>query len=437
MIKDAAEKHEGADSAGRKTYDIGRTRSGLRMGFTTGSCAAAAAKAAAQMFLSGEEIRQVRLMTPKGVELYLDVEDISRSPGSVRCGVRKYSGDDPDVTDGLLVCAEVGPGEPFAEEDDAVRIAGGPGVGRITRPGLEQAVGEAAVNKVPRRMIREAVREVCEKYGYKGSVQVTLTIPEGEETARKTFNPRLGIQGGLSILGTTGIVEPMSEKALTDTIYLEMKVLRDNGHRFCCVTPGNYGSDFIKNEMDMDLSLAVKCSNYIGETVDDASLLGMKGILLIGHVGKLVKLAAGVMNTHSRQADCRMEVLAAHAAMAGAGCGTVTQIMGCINTTEAVLILKERELLVPVMRTVMERIDEALRRRAGENLSVGAVMFSTEEGILGRTKGADSLLEQIRREHSETGCDAVKDKDRFQRKGPEKCVEDLQESGWDREIRNY
>ena len=409
MIKNAAEKHDGADSAGRKTYDIGRTRSGLRMGFTTGSCAAAAAKAAAQMLLSGEEIRQVRLMTPKGVELYLDVEDISRSPGSVRCGVRKYSGDDPDVTDGLLVCAEVEPGGQFSDEDNEVRIAGGPGVGRVTRPGLEQAVGDAAVNKVPRRMIREAVREVCEKYGYKGGVRVTLTIPGGEETAKKTFNPRLGIQGGLSILGTTGIVEPMSEKALTDTIYLEMKVLRDNGYHFGCVTPGNYGSDFLKNEMDMDLSLAVKCSNYIGETVDDASLLGMKGILRIGHVGKLIKLAAGVMNTHSRQADCRMEVLAAHAAMAGADRDTVTRLMGCTNTTEAVLILKERELLVPVMRTVMERIDEALRRRAGENLSVGAVMFSTEEGILGKTKEADALLEKIRREHLKVCGDTVKD----------------------------
>lgn len=392
-----------------ENYEIGRTRSGLRLGFTTGSCAAAAAKAGAQMLLSGDEVRQVRLMTPKGIELYLDVEDICRSPGSVRCGVRKYSGDDPDVTDGLLVCAEVELAGQFSDEENKIRISGGAGVGRITRPGLEQAVGEAAVNKIPRQMIREAVREVCEKYGYKGSVHVTLTIPDGERVAEKTFNPRLGIRGGLSILGTTGIVEPMSEKALTDTIYLEMKVLKENGHSFCFVTPGNYGSDFLKEEMGMDLSLAVKCSNYIGETVDDARLLGMKGILLVGHVGKLVKLAAGVMNTHSRQADCRMEVLAAHAAMAGADRDTVTQIMGCINTTEAVRILKERELLAQVMDTVMQRINEALRRRAGEELAVGAVMFSTEDGILGKTEEADALLEQIRRECSAACHDADKD----------------------------
>ena len=380
---------------GRKEYEIGRTRSGLRLGFTTGSCAAAAAKAGTQMLLSGDEVRQVRLMTPKGIELYLDVEEIRRSSGSVRCGVRKYSGDDPDVTDGLLICAEVKKEEPEApllaltgsEQEDRIRISGGEGVGRVTRPGLEQPVGEAAVNKIPRQMIREAVREICEKYGYSGGVHVTLTIPGGERVAEKTFNPRLGILGGLSILGTTGIVEPMSEKALTDTICLEMRVLKENGHDCCIVTPGNYGSDFLKEKMGMDLSLAVKCSNYIGEAIDDAAMLDMKGILLVGHVGKLVKLAAGVMNTHSRQADCRMEVLAAHAAMAGADRDTVTRIMGCINTTEAIRILKERELLVPVMGTVTERIREALRRRAGENLSVGAVMFSTEDGILGKTEG--------------------------------------------------
>ncbi len=422
MGKETAED-EGRTPGGRKEYEIGRTRSGLRLGFTTGSCAAAAAKAGTQMLLSGDEVRQVRLMTPKGIELYLDVEEIRRGPGSVRCGVRKYSGDDPDVTDGLLICAEVKKEEPEApllaltgsEQEDRIRISGGEGVGRVTRPGLEQPVGEAAVNKIPRQMIREAVREICEKYGYSGGVHVTLTIPGGERVAEKTFNPRLGILGGLSILGTTGIVEPMSEKALTDTICLEMRVLKENGHDCCIVTPGNYGSDFLKEKMGMDLSLAVKCSNYIGEAIDDAAMLDMKGILLVGHVGKLVKLAAGVMNTHSRQADCRMEVLAAHAAMAGADRDTVTRIMGCINTTEAIRILKERELLVPVMGTVTERIREALRRRAGENLSVGAVMFSTEDGILGKTEEADVLLEQIRRGRSETrqkACSETRQKTR-------------------------
>ncbi|HIX63073.1 MAG TPA: cobalt-precorrin-5B (C(1))-methyltransferase CbiD [Candidatus Mediterraneibacter colneyensis] len=377
--------------------DIGRTRSGLRYGWTTGSCAAAAAKAAAQMLFTGEEIRQVRLMTPKGISLWLDVESITRIPDRVRCAVRKYSGDDPDVTDGLLIFAEVEKKEGADLQEPRILLDGGAGVGRVTKPGLEQQIGEAAINKVPRRMITEEVEAVCREHGYSGEITVTISIPEGEETAKKTFNPRLGIMGGLSILGTSGIVEPMSEKALTDTIYLEMKIRRETGHPWCYVVPGNYGMDFLTEDLGVDPDLAVKCSNYVGEAIDDAKLLGMKGILLIGHVGKFVKLAAGVMNTHSRQADCRMEVLASHAAMAGAGTETVKRIMSCLNTTEAVQILKDEKLLDEVMDTVMERIGFYLTQRAGDGMEIGAVMFSGEEGILCQTPNAQKLFERIRR----------------------------------------
>ncbi len=391
--------------------DIGRDRSGLRLGYTTGSCAAAAAKAAAQMFLSGEQSDHIRLMTPKGIELYLDVENVRRTTAYAECAVRKFSGDDPDVTDGLLVFARVEKAEPVEApenkdadlrfEKDGVIIDGGAGVGRVTKPGLEQRVGQAAINKVPRRMIRDAVNEIRGKYGCTDRIRVTISIPEGRETAKKTFNPRLGIEGGLSVLGTSGIVEPMSEKALTDTIYLEMKMLRECGHQYCYVVPGNYGTDFLRESLQADPSLAVKCSNYVGETIDDARLLGMQGILLIGHVGKFVKLAAGVMNTHSRQADCRMEVFAAHAAMAGADRETVQKLMQCINTTEAIGILRQRGLLYQVMETVTERIEFYLGQRAGEELQIGAVLFSLEDGILGKTKKAEELLRRIRREQAE------------------------------------
>lgn len=391
--------------------DIGRDRSGLRLGYTTGSCAAAAAKAAAQMFLSGEQSDHIRLMTPKGIELYLDVENVRRTTAYAECAVRKFSGDDPDVTDGLLVFARVEKADPaegsekkeadLRFEKDGIIIDGGAGVGRVTRPGLEQRVGQAAINKVPRRMIRDAVNEIREKYGCTDRIRVTISIPEGGETAKKTFNPRLGIEGGLSVLGTSGIVEPMSEKALTDTIWLEMKMLRESGHQYCYVVPGNYGTDFLKETLGADPFLAVKCSNYVGETIDDARLLGMKGILLIGHVGKFIKLAAGVMNTHSRQADCRMEVFAAHAAMAGADRETVQRLMQCINTTEAIGILRRQRLLRQVMETVTERIEFYLGQRAGEKLRIGAVLFSLEDGILGRTEKAAELLERIRREQAE------------------------------------
>lgn len=363
----------------------------LRTGYTTGSCAAAAAKAAAYMLLSKEEIQQISLMTPKGTCLYLDVEELETGPDFVRCAVRKDSGDDPDVTDGILVYAKVS-----RCEGDVSSLDGGEGIGRVTKKGLEQPIGAAAINKVPRRMILEAVDSQRECFGYHGGLEILISIPRGKELAGKTFNPRLGIVGGISVLGTSGIVEPMSEKALTDTIFLEMKVLKEDGHDFCYIVPGNYGSDFLTETLGFDSKLAVKCSNYIGETIDDAVSLGMKGILFIGHVGKLIKLAAGVMNTHSRQADCRMEVFAAHAAMAGASTKTVTKLMDCFTTTEAVELLKKEGLIDAVMKSVLERIEFYLQNRAGNEVLAGAIVFSLEEGLLGSTSHVGKLMELIK-----------------------------------------
>ena len=363
----------------------------MRTGYTTGSCAAAAAKAAVCMLLSGEVIQQVRLMTPKGVELDLEVEQIERRQHGVRCAVRKDSGDDPDVTNGIYVYAEV-----RKEPEPGIYLDGGEGIGRITKKGLEQPVGAAAINRVPRQMILEAVKEQSIRYGYQGGLSVIISAPEGKKLAAKTFNPRLGIENGISILGTSGIVEPMSEKALTDTIFLEMKMLKENGIDRCCVVPGNYGRDFLAEQLGVDTDQAVKCSNYIGETIDAAVNLEMRSLLLIGHIGKLIKVAAGVMNTHSRQADCRMEVLAAYAAAEGASAECVQAILSCITTTEAQEVLKEKGILSGVMERVMELIDFHLRHRAGGSLQVEAIVFSTEDGILGKTKRAEALLKEIR-----------------------------------------
>ena len=305
--------------------------------------------------------------------------------------VEKYSGDDPDVTDGMKVYAKAEKIESFLKEEEAeercfeikdhIVLAGGEGIGRVTKAGLEQQTGFPAINKIPRRMIADAVDEECRQYKYGGKIKITLSIPGGEKIAKKTFNPRLGIVGGLSVLGTTGIVEPMSEKALTDTIWLEMKMLKETGYDRCYVVPGNYGMDFLREELGVDEEVTVKCSNYIGDTIDDAKLLGMKGILFIGHIGKFVKLAAGVMNTHSRQADCRMEVLAVHAALEGADSHTVRSVMDCVNTSEALRVLKECGLLEKVMESVMERIEFYLTNRAGEALDIAAVVFQMKKGF--------------------------------------------------------
>lgn len=388
------------------TSVVWKNQTKLRTGYTTGSCAAAAAKAAAHMLVYGEMIKEVSLVTPAGVQLYLEVEDIVKEDNYVSCAVRKDSGDDPDVTNGILVYAGVSfasenkkqISREIATEDEAgghVILEAGEGIGRVTQKGLEQNIGDPAINLVPRRMIREAVEEELQKAGTDRRIKVTIWVPEGAEIAKKTFNPKLGIEGGISILGTTGIVEPMSEKALTDTIFVEMKVRKENGMDYCYVVPGNYGSDFLHDTLGYQEDAAVKCSNYVGEVIDDAVRLQMKGILLVGHIGKFVKLAAGIMNTHSRQADGRMEILVAHAAMAGGSRELISQLMECITTTAALELLEKAGILKEVMSTVMVKIEEHLKHRAGDALEIGAVMFSKEMGILGRTSDADRLALEI------------------------------------------
>lgn len=376
------------------TSIVWRNQTKLRTGYTTGSCAAAAAKAATHMLVSGEVVGEVSLVTPAGIRLYLEVEDIVKENNYVSCAIRKDSGDDPDVTNGILVYARV----TFAQDDvvkSKVILEAGEGIGRVTQKGLEQSIGDPAINLVPRRMIREAVEEELQKAGIDCGVRVMIWVPDGAEIARKTFNPKLGIEGGISILGTTGIVEPMSEKALTDTIFVEMKVRRENGMDYCYVVPGNYGSDFLHDTLGYQEDAAVKCSNYVGEVIDDAVRLQMKGILLVGHIGKFIKLAAGIMNTHSRQADGRMEILAAHAAMAGGSRELIRQLMECITTTAALELLEKEGILKEVMSTVMIKIEEHLEHRAGDGLEIGAVMFSKEMGILGKTSDADRLAQKI------------------------------------------
>lgn len=284
----------------------------MRFGYTTGTCAAAASKAAAQMLLSGEEIREIPFLTPKGILLNLEIGHIEKGEDHVSCAVRKDAGDDPDMTDGLEIFSLV-----RKTGEAKIVLDGGPGVGRVTKKGLEQPVGNAAINKIPRSMILKAVEDVCSEYDYEGGLEIIISVPGGEEAAKKTFNPRLGIQGGISILGTSGIVEPMSESALIKTIEVEMRQRVENGSRFLLVTPGNYGSAYLKEHMDLPLEEAMKCSNYVGETIDMAVSMGVEGILFVSHIGKFVKVAAGIMNTHSRCADARAEVLASNAMRAG------------------------------------------------------------------------------------------------------------------------
>lgn len=363
----------------------------LRYGYTTGSCAAAAAKAAACMLLSKREILHVDLMTPKQIPLHLEVLDITRTEKTVSCAIQKDGGDDPDVTSGILIYAKV-----EKSSVPGIEIDGGPGVGRVTKPGLEQPVGAAAINKVPRRMIRENVEEVCRQLGYSGGLRVVITIPEGEALAAKTFNPRLGIVGGISVLGTSGIVEPMSEQALIETIRVEMKQKLTGGMEYLLVVPGNYGVDFLEQYgHGLCLEDAVKCSNFVGEALDAAVEFGAKGVLLIGHIGKFVKMAGGIMNTHSHNADARMELLTVHAALQGAPLWVLQNMMGSVTTDDALKHLKEAGLMEPVMERLMERMEFYVNQRVQNRLELGVITFSKVYGILGQTKQVPDLVKKM------------------------------------------
>lgn len=368
----------------------------LRYGYTTGSCAAAASKAAAAMLLSGKEISYVELHTPKGIDLRLEVLDISREDNTVSCAIQKDGGDDPDVTNGILIYAKVSR-EPADEAQ--IIIDGGVGVGRVTKPGLEQPVGAAAINKVPRQMIRENLEAVCEQYHYHGKLSVVISIPSGVELAAKTFNPRLGIVGGISVLGTSGIVEPMSEQALIDTIRVEMRQKLANGMEYLLVVPGNYGIDLLDQYgHGLQLEDAVKCSNFVGEALDAAVEFGAKGVLLVGHIGKFVKLAGGIMNTHSHNADARMELLTVHAALLGAPVELLQKMMECVTTDDALKYLKEADLMEPVMERIMEKMEFYVNQRAQHQLELGVITFSNVFGILGQTKNVPDLVKKIGRD---------------------------------------
>ena len=360
----------------------------LRCGYTTGSCATAAAKAAATMLLAGERVAAVRIDTPKGVVLELEPLEVELAEQYVSCAIRKDSGDDPDDTNGVLVFAKV---EKVAEP--GVHIEGGVGVGRVTKPGLACAVGGPAINPTPRRMITAEVGSVMEQAGYSEGLLVTISIPEGVDIAKKTFNPRLGIIGGLSVLGTSGIVEPMSEKALIETMYVEMRAQKARGNKHLLVFFGNYGEDFTRDVMQLDLEGAVTCSNFVGELLDYAVFLGFETLLLIGHSGKLVKLAQGVMNTHSKYADCRTELFALEAMFHGASIEVGQKIYHCLTTDEVTKILKREQIFEPVMDKVTERIDFYMQHRVHGKIKTAAFMFSNVYGILGKTKAADELIQ--------------------------------------------
>ncbi len=369
----------------------------LRCGYTTGSCAAAAAKAALLMLLGERDIKTVSITTPKGIVYIAEVVDAMTDDGMKKasCAVIKDGGDDPDVTDGMKIYAEVA-----LNDLGLITIEGGIGIGRVTKPGLDQPVGEAAINSVPRKMIRENIEAVLRENGLEGKgASVTISAPKGSETAQKTFNPKLGIIGGISILGTTGIVEPMSDAAIVDTIKAELNMHRAAGENAVIISPGNYGLKFLKDKYGIEENRAVMSSNFIYDTVKMASDMGFDEILLVGHLGKLVKVSGGIKNTHSAYGDHRMEIIDG---LVQLFCkedereSLSAKINECVMTDSAVSIIEEAGLKDKVFKELAARIKFYITEWSDGRLRAETIVFSNENTLLVSTDGAKEILMKLK-----------------------------------------
>lgn len=362
----------------------------LRCGYTTGTCAAAASKAAAAMLFKQETMDSVSITTPNQTDLIIDVIDPQFNDKVASCFIEKDSGDDPDITNGILVSSKV----TLVDDSSDIVIEGGIGVGKVTKGGLDQPVGNAAINSVPRKMIRDSLNELAKENNYSGGFHVLISVPKGEEIAKKTFNPELGIVGGISILGTTGIVEPMSAKALADSLKVEISVIAAESNECIQIFLGNFGKKFVEEDLNLLTKPGVMCSNFIDVALDSSVEHGFKKILLVGHIGKLVKLGIGMFNTHSRNGDGRIETLLSCALEAGADLEILKEIQKCVTTNAVLDILYENDLLDKTMLILKGRIGHNIERRIPSEIDIGFICFANTgeyEGVLFESENADEL----------------------------------------------
>lgn len=362
----------------------------LRKGYTTGSCATAAAKVAALMVLRQHIIHQVSIVTPSGVTLRLNVESPHIEGQQAIAAIRKDGGDDVDATHGMLIFARVS-----LNDSGEIVLSGGEGVGRVTRKGIGLPVGSAAINRTPRQTIEAAVREVI---GPSRGAEVEIFAPEGDERAKKTYNSRLGILGGISIIGTTGIVTPMSEESWKRSLSLEMEIKREAGLERVVLVPGNHGERFVREQMGLPGDIVVTMSNFVGFMIEEAVRMGYKQIVLIGHPGKLVKIAAGIFHTHSHIADARMETLVAHLALLGAPHELLLQVSEC-DTTEAAMEHIDAAGFSHLYHHLAQRICQRvmLNLRFTKNPpQCDAIMFSFDNQILGASRPFEAIVEDLR-----------------------------------------
>lgn len=359
----------------------------LRYGYTTGSCASAVSKACALALFKDQIPKSVNVDTPKGWLVDIDVYDIKKDETHSSAFVIKDGGDDPDMTNGMKIYAHL-----TKRDDNLITIEGGLGIGKVTKPGLSVEIGKSAINPVPMKMIYEHVREVI---GDNNGVDIVISAPEGVEIAKRTFNPKLGILGGVSIIGTTGIVEPMSEDAIIATMRTEISVFKNTyPDRILLLSPGNYGRDF-SIKLGLDTDAMVKTSNYIGHIIDDALKLGIKKILWVSHSGKMIKVAGGNFNTHSKISDSRMEIIAAYLGVLGANSELIIKVLNSNTTDESIDIVKETDYM-DVFNLIAKKCSQKCSERAFGEIEFGTILFTNKHGQIGVCENGIKFLEELK-----------------------------------------
>ncbi len=339
------------------------------------------AAAAATWIMTGHCPDIIEVETPIGKRLYLEVQPKQKGT----CGIIKDAGDDPDVTHGSEIITTV----EISEENGPITFVGGQGIGKVTQEGLKIPAGDWAINPVPRQMTEEALRKII---GDRAAT-VTVSVPNGEELAKKTFNPRLGIVGGLSILGTTGIVRPMSEEAMKDSLLAELDMYANQGYHEILFVLGTTGENALKAAYG-EFKCILQVSNYIGFMIEEAVERGFTTILIGGFVGKLVKVASGTMNTHSHVADGRIETICTHAALHGAPVEVIQKIYNCL-TTKAAMAVVEEEGYQAIWPDIAQKASVYCRKTAHEMAEVGVIFLDSKNEILAKSENADSVLKKV------------------------------------------
>lgn len=361
----------------------------LRKGFTTGTCATAATAAAISMILNQDIEEKVTVSTANGVEVTMDIKDPSFGEFTASAAVEKDGGDDADATHGLLIYSTV----TLLPDSNDIEIDGGEGVGRVTQKGLKCDVGMAAINPTPRAMIEKTARQLL---GPNCGAKIIISVPGGEETAKLTYNSRLGIVGGISILGTTGIVNPMSEESWKASITIELTMLYNQGYRSVVLAPGNYGEDFATNVLGIPPHRIVNMSNFVGHVLKEVQRIGFTRALMVGHMGKFVKVAGGIFSTHSKDSDARMEIIMANLALLGAPVELLEKVDQCITTDAAGTLIEEYhyEEVYQVLVDKMKFRSERLLRNRKPEVSIDVVTFGTEAGYLASTQTLEEIAEE-------------------------------------------